>query len=110
MIASQGFVFMMVYFTLQRMGTEVNIEMESPKEESPVQTRHERKEHLTGSEIQASAKRKEENVGVESARDGIRSCYNFNIFDGTPNDENSPWAMFVITEIDEEEESQMSPT
>ena len=57
---------------------------------------------LTVSDIRASALRKEENVSAENARDSIRSSFNFNIFDGTPN-EDSPWATFIDSYSDEEE-------
>ena len=33
-------------------------------------------------------------MSAENARGSIRSSFNFNIFDGTPN-EDSPWAMFI---------------
>ena len=61
------------------------------------------KKQLTVADIRESAKRKEEDSGVdESETRDRRESFNFNIFDGTP-DKDSPWAMFIDPESDEEE-------
>ena len=44
-------------------------------------------------------------MSAENARGSIRSSFNFNIFDGTPN-EDSPWAMFIDPCSSDEEENE----
>ena len=99
-IASQGSIFMMVYFTLQKMGR--------PKVESLVQPAESSRpgfnRQLTVPEIRATAKRKEKNVGVEYVPGRRRESLNFNIFDGAP-DNDSPWAMFIDPDSDDEEDA-----
>ena len=97
--AFQGFVMMMVYFTLQKMGRpKVDIKQESsfPR---PGYTKQ-----LTVQDIRASAAGKSEGMSSEVISESLKSSFNFNIFDGTPN-EDSPWAMFIDPDTDNEEES-----
>mmetsp|Transcript_1233 Transcript_1233/g.2683 ORF Transcript_1233/g.2683 Transcript_1233/m.2683 type:complete len:400 (-) Transcript_1233:37-1236(-) len=87
--ALQGFIFMVVYFTLQKMG-------ERPKEEhylrpNTTSSRASRQE-LTVSDIRSNTRRKRES-SEEVATNDLAESFSFNVFDGVP-DPDSPWARF----------------
>jgi len=91
--ASQGFIYMIVYFKLQQMGRPQHVEVVPQVELRPSLQRE-----MTVSDIRKNAQRK-----TETSSDGfvvdinIEESYNFNIFDGTP-DQESPWARFIDQE------------
>jgi len=87
--ALQGFIFMVVYFTLQKMG-------ERPKEEHYLRpdTTFSRasSQELTVSDIRSNTRRKRES-SEEVATNDLAESFSFNVFDGVP-DPDSPWARF----------------
>mmetsp|Transcript_34690 Transcript_34690/g.60992 ORF Transcript_34690/g.60992 Transcript_34690/m.60992 type:complete len:155 (-) Transcript_34690:116-580(-) len=87
--ALQGFVFAMVYFALQRLGTPTGEYVPSPGPRLGSE--------LTVQDIRSSAERKVK-VGSEET-DDRRESYIFNIFDGAP-DEDSPWARYIVQDDD----------
>ena len=89
MAALQGFVFAMVYFALQRLGTS--------KVECVPSSRPRIRSELTVEDIRSSAERKLKS-GMEET-DDRRESYTFNIFDGAP-DEDSPWARYINQDDD----------
>ena len=82
--ALQGFIFAMVYFTLQRLGTA--------KLECVPSSRPGLERQLTVGDIRSSAEKKAKCGSEETYH--RRENYTFNIFDGTP-DEESPRARFI---------------
>ncbi|KAL7540566.1 hypothetical protein ACHAXR_010214 [Thalassiosira sp. AJA248-18] len=105
--SSQGWVFAIVYFTLERMGTpKVECIISPSAQRSPASNggiRHQ----LTVEEIRSSAQGRSE---VGNIQDSIvsssrrRSSFVFNIFDGTA-DPDSPWAKYVDGDYDSVEEN-----
>jgi len=96
----QGFVFMAVYFTLQKMGGEQKREDLS----NPTSTSSERRHGLTVSEIRSNAQKRSESHGEDdTAADDLKESFNFNVFDGTP-DPDSPWAKFIDQGDDSDDE------
>jgi len=97
--ALQGFVYMLVYFALDRMGRP---NAEHIVQQSTTANGSAPRRHRTVDDIRASVLRISENVSLGSASKRISQSFDFNVFDGTP-DENSPWAMFIDPDSDEEE-------
>mmetsp|Transcript_10818 Transcript_10818/g.23542 ORF Transcript_10818/g.23542 Transcript_10818/m.23542 type:complete len:416 (-) Transcript_10818:224-1471(-) len=96
----QGFVFMVVYFTLQKMGGRQEGESLG---NSIWQSFSVRREHrLTVRDIRSSAQRRIES-GTESTDDVAEQRLSYHIFDGVP-DPDSPWAMFFDEDDDNENE------
>jgi len=102
--AVQGFVFMMVYFTLQRMGKEKaeNIQI-SGKLPSRGLSRQ-----LTVEDIRKNAEEKNVRDTAESDdNEEERESFKFNIFDGEP-DEDSPWARFIDPDGTSDDDDEIS--
>ena len=105
LLALQGFLLAVVYFTLQRMGKPKVISL-------PVATPRPgpRGRQLTVQDIRDSVRLSSLNnlqstVEVGSDGDERRESYVFNIFDGAP-DETSPWARFIDGDEDEAKEEE----
>jgi len=94
----QGFVFMVVYFALQKMGERSKREY---LETNALSSRGFQSQ-LTVSGIRSNAQRRTENpTGDTTGR--LAERFSFNIFDGTP-DPDSPWAMFFDQDNDSGDE------
>ena len=110
--ALQGFIFMMVYFGLERLGTpkvECLPHLQSERVIQNISVSGERMgrlingQHPTVRDIRSNAIRKTENGAEEVISSSRRrSSLVFNIFDGTP-DAESPWAQFIDPDSDDEE-------
>ena len=109
--ALQGFIFMMVYFGLERIGTpkvECLPHLQSERATQNISVSGERMDrlingqHPTVKDIRSNAKRKTENGVEEVISSRRRSSLVFNIFDGTP-DAESPWAQFIDPDSDDDE-------
>merc|ERR1712087_119289 len=103
MLSSQGFVFAIAYFALQRMGG-------TPKVDGlPTQRDNQGRGELTVDIIRANAGAKHQaDFEIDSQDDGSTADedeYNFNIFDGTPG-ANSPWAKFIDQEYSDSDEME----
>mmetsp|Transcript_2546 Transcript_2546/g.3903 ORF Transcript_2546/g.3903 Transcript_2546/m.3903 type:complete len:382 (-) Transcript_2546:179-1324(-) len=88
--STQGLVLAVVYFILQRIGRVKHIAI------SPLS----RNIDVTVEDIRANAERKAsapQSANVAGERRSVR----FSIFDGIP-DENSPWAKYLLDDLDEE--------
>mmetsp|Transcript_3276 Transcript_3276/g.5157 ORF Transcript_3276/g.5157 Transcript_3276/m.5157 type:complete len:222 (-) Transcript_3276:104-769(-) len=95
----QGFVFMVVYFTLQKMGGGLEGESLSNNIWQSFSVR--RGHRLTVRDIRSSAQRIES--VTESTNDLPEQSFSFHVFDGVP-DPDSPWAMFFDEDDDSENE------
>jgi len=95
----QGFVFMVVYFTLQKMGGGLEGESLSNNIWQSFSVR--RGHRLTVRDIRSSAQRIES--VTESNNDLPEQSFSFHVFDGVP-DPDSPWAMFFDEDDDSENE------
>ena len=112
--AFQGFIFMIVYFELERIGTpKVEPFLQSERMTRLTQNisvsgertgRLINGQHPTVRDIRSNAKRKTENGSEEVISSRRRSSLVFNIFDGTP-DAESPWAQFIDPDSDDDEGS-----
>jgi len=109
--AFQGFIFMIVYFELERIGTpKVEPFLQSERLTQGMSVTGERTsrlvngQHPTVRDIRSNAKRKTEDGVDEVISSRRRSSLVFNIFDGTP-DAESPWAQFIDPDSDDDEES-----
>lgn len=84
--AMQGLIFVVVYFSLERMG-KVHIVGGSS-------------ENMTVQNLKSSA---EKTLNASDPTVGmLPETMNFNVFDGTP-DEDSPWAKYLVPEDDDDE-------
>ena len=102
--AFQGFIFMIVYFSLHKMGRP---DVEWIQQHNIRARRPRLNRDLTVKDIRLNVQRKRENSeDMMQQQDVLAESFNFNIFDGCP-DEDSPWARFIDTEeIDDEDEEK----
>lgn len=103
--ASQGFVFAVVYFMLERMGTPQIHSIPSLASE-PGRNGTVHPTQLTVIDIRVNAMRKSEACLQESTES--KRSFVFNIFDGVP-DEDSPWAKFLNEDEDEDSDIEEPP-
>ena len=99
--AFQGFLFMVVYFTLEKIGTpkvECLPHLQSSKRMTQNSTVHDIRTNAERKSVEQHGTGKR-GSGSSSRRD---SCV-YNIFDGTP-DMDSPWAQFIDPDSDNEED------
>jgi len=100
--ALQGFVFMVVYFTLQKIGVGGQRKDERDTMNDMLTSVRHGRHALTVSEIRSNAQTRPEN----HAEDAESRRFSFNIFDGEP-DPDSPWAQFFDEEDQTDEEGAL---
>lgn len=94
--ATQGLIFAVVYFALQRTGRVQRVYIRSPENK-----RGERNVKDIRSDVERKLETERKSDAPETKSE-LSDTMDFNIFDGSP-DENSPWAQFIDPDCSDDE-------